>query len=386
MRKITLLMIVIIVFNFICLSFFQLKVYASDSDDMSMYDFKQLDEGKYNINGRENSIDVSDSDIGSFASKCSTMLSLFSGVCAKLMSDIVNQCGFYYTDSDYSSDKLGIFTVNSLVFREYLLFNPKIYELSTDITKVESSSDLMKTIDDMKEFCSSIGKVINEIGIAFCLPLLILAITKTIMAKKADELAAWKKILVRWLLGLVLMFIYVYILIAIDLVSDSLVDFFWNIRKSLEEAGYSSFESTIEIVLINTFKKTGGVTSLAYSIEFLAIIVIQVLFFIIYAMRLFFIIFLFTIAPIVILIHSFNLILGKQSNVLGNFFKSYILLTFLQPLHELIYIVFIFSLSEIAINVPALGIVLLLALYRAQNIIKAMFGWELGSSILSFKD
>ena len=52
MKKITLLILMIIVFNFICFSFFQLKVYASDSDDMSMYDFKQLDEGKYNINGR----------------------------------------------------------------------------------------------------------------------------------------------------------------------------------------------------------------------------------------------------------------------------------------------------------------------------------------------
>ena len=77
--------------------------------------------------------------------------------------------------------------------------------------------------------------------------------------------------------------------------------------------------------------------------------------------------------------------LGRNSNMLGEFFKTYIALVFMQPVHALFYLIFFFSFSEMVIKVPILGIILLFALYRAADIAKAMFGWELGSSIMSLR-
>lgn len=381
MKKLTLFIIVIILLNFIYLSFCNVKVFASSS--MSMDDYKLLDEGKATVNGEEMTVNVGDSDTGSFASKMATVLSSVCAIFSRMMSNMTLEGGLYHTDSDFSAEKNGFFTINSLVFGEYVLFNAKAYEKSTDLNSEIEPSNINKMIDGIKEKGAGLGQVVTKVGIAFSLPLILFAIAKTVMARNALDLAAWKKILVRWILCLALMFFYTYILTAIDFIADTLMDGFWNVRTNLESQEYSPFEVVVEKSLINTIKNTGGVTSLAYSVEFVLITILQIAFFLKYIMRTLTIILLFIIFPVIVLIHSMNLMLGKQSNILGNVFKLYILMEFLQPLNALFYIVFIFSLSQIAINVPVLGIILLYSIYRAEKVVQAMLGVEIGSSILS---
>lgn len=396
MKKISVLAIVLIIFNFICISFFAENVYAeteaseSSNGTMTIDEYKAMaDSGKVTIGSEqgnvERDISLGDSDVGSFASGMASFLSTISAICAQLMSNITKDGGFYYTESDYGASNTGLFTINSLVFGEYLMFNAKAYETSTDLNSEAPQSAVTATLDFMKERGAAIGHLVVRVGLFLALPMVILSIIRTVSAQKADDLAAWKKILTRWVLCVFLMFFFEYILAAIDTVCDILVQALWKIRLGLEESGYQPFEVTVETSLMKTLQNTGGVTSLAYAVEFVAIIVLQVLFLLKYVIRTFGIIALFIIAPIVILIHSFNLMRGKQSDTLGEFFKTYIVLTFMQPLHAFFYLIFFFSVSEIVINVPILGIILIYALYRAGNIAKAMFGWDMGSSILSLK-
>lgn len=216
------------------------------------------------------------------------------------------------------------------------------------------------------------------------LPMIIFSIVRTILADKSSDLAAWKKILARWVLCFVLLFFFEYVLATIDTTCSTFMDILWKVRIRLENIkGYRPFEMTVEQAIMKSLRDTGGITSLAYAIEFCIITILQIIFIIKYFIRFCTLIILFIIAPIVILIHSFNLMLGKNSNILGDFFRTYIVFSFMQPLHALFYLVFFFSLSEIAVSVPILGMILLYALYRAGNIAKAMFGWEMSSSILA---
>lgn len=387
MKKITLFIFIIIVFNFIYSSFFNIKVYAtteeSSSSMMTMEDYKLLDEGKATVNGEEMTIDVSDSDTGSAASQFATLITSISAVFSRLMTDITSEGGFYYTDSDFSAEKTGFFTINSLVFGEYVIFSTKAYQKTSDLNPNITPSFINNVFDDIKDVGAGFSKVISTIALSLSVPLILLAIARTVMARNAEDLATWKKILVRWVLCIALIFFYKYILAAIDVIADGFIDGFWNIRKSLENSGYNSFEVTIEESLINSLKNTGGVTSLGYSIEFVLIIILQIMFLFKYVARSLVILMLFIVAPLIVLIHSFNLMMGKANNILGTFFQVYIFMEFMQPIHAFFYIIFFFSLSEIAIIAPVLGIFLLFAIYRAENIIKAITGFELGSSILS---
>lgn len=411
MKKITILVIIIlIIFNFI--SPYINVVYADppvsssttnttntvtnkvnkpqSSEDgviMSMDRYKKLDEGKAIIDGSETTIKVADSDVGSFGSWFASAISTAAAVFSKMITKATRDGGYVYAESEYSAEETGLFTINSLVFGEYFMFNSKAYEKSTDIipdtTGATEKSEILKTIDKIKDMGASLGMLVVRFGIAISLPLVLYSIAHVAIAKTSTDLAAWKKILVRWFLCLFLLFFFQYILATIDKASEVCTDTLWKMRVNLEESGCESFEITVEKSIIDALINTGGVTSLAYAIEFLAIVILQIIFLAKYVGRTFGLFFLFIKAPIVIVKHSVSLMLGKESDTLGEFFKTYMILSFMLPFHAMLYFIFLISMSEIAIQVPIIGIFLLYALLRAGSVAKAMLGFELGSSILS---
>jgi len=374
MKKIAVLVIILIIFNFICTSY---VVYADPSDD-SMYQsesFEEDDAKQY----------LKTSDVGSASSRLGEGIAKISGVFTKFIGKLTGDAKYYRVESQFAANKTGVFTVNSLVFGEYLMFYAKPYQKSTDLLPGSHPQGVTAIMDSLKTNGMKFSNTASKVGIALALPLMLFSLVKIAIANKASDLAAWKKIALRWVLCILLLSFFQYILIAIDLLADTFIDIFWKTRISLENGGYQSFESTVIADLVYNEGNTGGVLSLAYAFVFFALVVMQMIFFGKYMVRAFAIIFLFILAPIVMLMHSFNLMLGKTSNMLGQFFKNYTSLVFMQPLHALFYLIFFFSFSEMVIKVPILGIILLYALYRAVDIIKAMFGWELGSSIFSFK-
>ena len=241
-------------------------------------------------------------------------------------------------------------------------------------------------MDSMKEIGATLGKVVVKIGVSISLPLLLVSLLNAVRARNAADVAAWKKILVRWVLCIALLFFFHYILIAIDSFSEVCTDTLWKMRVKLEENDFRSFEVEVEEDIIKALDETGGVTSLGYAVEFLVIVALQMIFFAKYLVRAFARIILFIIAPFIIVKHSFSLMVGKESDTLGTFFKYYIILSFMMPFHAMIYYIFVLSMSEIAIDVPIIGMFLLYALLRAGNIAKSMLGFEMGSSILGVKE
>lgn len=415
MKKITLLVIILIIFNFIYSS---VSVYAttdppnsnpggpsttdspdsstSDGSDsssdsgsethMTMDKYKAIDEGKANVNGNEMKVDVSPSDTGAFGSKFAAFISSGAAIFSSMVSSVTRNGGFVYGDSEFSAENKGVFTISSVVFGEYFMLNSKSYEKSTDLTPDIEPKGIIKVLDGIKDLGANFGDFTVKFGIIITLPLVLFSIVRTVMAKRASDVAAWKKILARWVICLALLMFFEYALATIDKVTEVCSDALWNLRVGLEEADYQSFEITVEEAILDSIQKTGGVTSLGYAIEFFVIVVLQILFLGKYIVRAFGMLFLFVMFPIAIVKHSINLMLGNESDTLGEYFKDYILLSFMQPFHAMIYIIFFFSLSEIAIGIPVLGIVLLYALLRSGSIVKAMFGWEFGASIFSLKN
>ena len=107
--------------------------HSEDGVLMSQDRQKKLDEGKADINGSDVKIQLGDSDVGSFGSKCASFISTVCGVCAKVISNVAKDGGLVYGDGKYSVEQKGIFTINSLVFGEYFMFNSAPYEKSVDV-------------------------------------------------------------------------------------------------------------------------------------------------------------------------------------------------------------------------------------------------------------
>jgi hypothetical protein len=399
MKKIGALMIIVILFNFIfCNSSFAEPDSESDTEsdtDSSLTGTVSKDtfdsitgEGTSTLqteNGsQEKTISASDSSVGSTIGMFASVIASFAGTIHIVMDHISIDGGLYYTDSKYSAYETKNFTICSLIFGEFLLFNGKIYETNESLNPEVERGTVAKLIDGIKENTLSAFNKLTTVGLALSLFLLIYSLIRVIAADSVKDMAGWKKVLGNWLVCLLFIFFVKYIIIILNTLNDKLMDMLWTVRKSLEESDYENFEYALFQTSVNDIQNASGFVFFAYSLEYAVMVIFELMFFVKYMIRALSLIFLTVIAPIIGIFHAFNVMNGKDNNILKTWLSQYNSLLFLQPIHALIYIIFLFTASQIAINAPLLGLLFLYALYRAEKIVKLMLNMQDGLSISSF--
>jgi hypothetical protein len=384
MRKVAVVALILIILNFICCNY----TFADTSFDISgtftESDYKSISEkGITDIDGTTVNVDVTDSTAGSATGMGSAIGTGFCYTISKLMTNTVIEGGLYHTDSEYSTYNKGVFSICSLIFGEYLLFDGKIYQTTASLNEDVTSTGVISQMDDIKETCATWYKVISSLGASFSLFLFIYALIRMALSTTGDDLARWKKVMGQWFLCLVLLFLGYWVLIALNGINDAIMDSLWSIKNSLEENNYSSFEIELFTASKANIQNSAGDVAFAYTLEFAAMIIFQIMFFVKYALRALGLIILFLFSPIFILIHAVRVMTGGDETTLKSFLQNYVSLLFMQPLHALIYLIFMFTASEIMLKAPLLGIVFLYALYRAEKIIKIMLDLNTGFSLKS---
>lgn len=376
MKKISVLLLIVIVFNFI---FSNIHIsYAVDAIDgqEAIYNkesFDKLtDEGVVNLNGSDEKLSVSTSSAGSVSGITASIFTPIAGIFSCMMSMVANEGGFYRTESVYGASENGWFTICSLVFGEYLLFDGKIYQTTKSLMPDGDSTDIMDLMDGIKENAAAWLKIVMRVALGIFLVLLMYAASKIFTSTTSGDLARWKKITLTWAIALAFVFFVPTIIAIIDTISELFMEILWNVRMKLEETGYSSFEVTIITTSISNLTNFGGIKAFAYALEYTGFVILQLIFFAKYFVRSFKLILLAVISPVIAVIHTFYKISGKDQNVLKEWFAQYILNVAIQPMHALIYIIFMFTASEIAINAPLLGLVFLWVLIRVEKIVKLM--------------
>ena len=95
-------------------------------------------------------------------------------------------------------------------------------------------------------------------------------------------------------------------------------------------------------------------------------------------MRSFRIFLLIALAPIIAVMNILYSLKGN-GGLLKEWGSLYITYMIMQPLHALLYLIFMFMLSEIALNAPLLGIIFLWMLLKAEKIIKVILNINFGN-------
>lgn len=123
----------------------------------------------------------------------------------------------------------------------------------------------------------------------------------------------------------------------------------------------------------------------AYSIAFWILIFTQFKFFMMYTKRVLAVSFLVIISPLITITYSMDKAGDGKAQAFENWFKEYLTNILIQPLQAILYLVFIFSASQIAIKAPVVGIIFLLSLTRAEKIVKTIFNLRGLSSLSTMK-
>lgn len=118
---------------------------------------------------------------------------------------------------------------------------------------------------------------------------------------------------------------------------------------------------------------TSGWTYILYSVVFWFLVAIQFKFFMSYFRRVITIGFLIIIAPLISVIYPIDKLGDGKSQSFSVWLNEFCMNIFIQPIHAIVYIVFMFTASEIASRSILVALMFLLALTKIEKIILHLF-------------
>lgn len=319
--------------------------------------------GRVNVNGRLETITDTPSEGSVIAAILSTVSAVFAFSTNALLSACINE---------NEIDNFTNFTIAALVSGEYDILNNDFLLKSND----DNSSNTNKTI---KSSVSAWYYAIRNLSIIISLFVLIYIGIRMAISTLAEDKAKYKKMIIAWIQSFILIFLLHYIMIAAMAIQNALMKVILNAVGSVDGAA----EREIVATCFKAIPKTNGWTLLWYTILYWIMTYYQVKFFFLYAKRMISTAFLIVIAPLITVTYSIDKVADSKAQAFETWLKEYIVNIFIQPVHLVIYIVFIMSASELAVVVPLFTIVFFGALSRGEKIIKGIFGMRKKKSINS---
>ena len=196
----------------------------------------------------------------------------------------------------------------------------------------------------------------------------------------ATEQAKYKKMLLSWVESIVILFLMPYIMSLLFNVGESITEVFYNIRCSLigktvpgSTGTYGVFENTVRAKIFGTITQESGLGLAMWSIIYWILLFNELKFLWLYLKRVLMVGFLIIISPIITITYSIDKVGDGQAQAFNMWIKEFILNVFIQPLHAVIYLVFIFSANAIATSSPLLALALLFAMGQAERMVKVIF-------------
>lgn len=249
-------------------------------------------------------------------------------------------------------------------------------------------------VEQLRDTVATWYVALRNIAIVGLLSALLYIGIRIVISSSAGDKAKYKQFFVDWVVALCLIFFLHYIMAFTMTMSETVTDVLAgdrtnqgrikevNIRLT-ETDGTTTFkDSGTEVCFSSNFTGVarmkadyqGGTLKIGYSILYIALTVYTVYFAFVYLKRLLMLAFFTMIAPLVALTYPLDKIKDGKAQAFNYWFKEYMFYALLQPMHMLLYKVFVSSALSVAANNLLYAIVALAFIVPAEKIVKQMFG------------
>ena len=249
-------------------------------------------------------------------------------------------------------------------------------------------------VEQLRDTVATWYVALRNIAIVGLLSALLYIGIRIVISSSAGDKAKYKQFFVDWVVALCLIFFLHYIMAFTMTMSETVTDVLAgdrtnqgrikevNIRLT-ETDGTTTFkDSGTEVCFSINFTGVarmkadyqGGTLKIGYSILYIALTVYTVYFAFVYLKRLLMLAFFTMIAPLVALTYPLDKIKDGKAQAFNYWFKEYMFYALLQPMHMLLYTVFVSSALSVAANNLLYAIVALAFIVPAEKIVKQMFG------------
>ena len=254
---------------------------------------------------------------------------------------------------------------------ETILFN------KLELTKINffDSSGGTDFSAKLQENIASWYYVMRTIAIIASLCVLIYIAIRMATSTVASDKAEYKRMLMDWAVGFVLIFILHYIIILVINGNNLIVNV---LAESIRDSSSGDLTNFIKQVAdqINWAQEVSK--TLTATFIFLILVGITLAFLLMYVKRMIVVAFLIIIAPLITITYAIDKVGDSKSQALDSWLKEFVWTVLIQPFHCVIYIVFasvvIDALDVNNLSSSILAIMSLIFILQAEDIVKKIFG------------
>ena len=280
------------------------------------------------------------------------------------------------------------FSIDRCVFNRIALFNVNYFDVTegstetatytvgtgsntVDITKSQGNNEIKKSVVRVYYVCRIVALILS------LLVLIYIGIRMAISTVASDQ-ARYKKMLISWVESIAILFVMLYIIAFVIMISDRLTDIFYSVRCNVIEqgGGMDIFEDTIRSEAWAGLFTRSGFDLAIWSIIYWCLLILEVKFFCMYARRLLMVGLLIVVSPLIIITYSLDKAGDGQAQAFTNWMREFIMSVLIQPLHALIYLVFVMTANAIAAASPLVALALLLSMTAVERMVKVVFNMK----------
>ena len=382
MKKIiTSLLVVVILFNFICCTNYSF-VYADDdsnSEESGLMTPAEMGDNTATDIGENGTAGGSETSAASYGT---SVVGMILGILARLVNVIVVQIDVLVGTLTVTEETINgtpqnefWFTIDRAVFNRIGLFN--INYFNTDATY--EVGDIEITADpnnlNIKEGITNIYYLCRVLALIILLLVLIYIGIRMALSTVASDQAKYKKMFVSWIESVVLLFAMIYIISAVIYFGESLTGIFYNMRVELINSGqgYDIFENTIRGKTFDLVFSKSGLELVMWSIIYWVLLFMEIKFFWLYAKRFLMVGLLLVISPLITITYSIDKVGDGRAQVFSSWMKEFVVNVLIQPLHALIYLIFVLTANVIANQSPLVALAMFMAMGSVERMVKVVF-------------
>lgn len=318
-------------------------------------------------------------------------------------------------DEDYMDEKTWLidasdYQIPNMLYSPESIFANNIAMLDINFLKPNTYTPIIDGLDSAINMSQSAAggtlqveianwyKSFRNIAIVSLLSMLVYLGIRILISSTAGDKAKYKESLKNWLVALCLVFVIHFIMSGILMITENFNALF---SKEIDEgilveatpsdestsnSGSGKIRFRTNLVGLARFKAQADAwqDATAYAIIYLALVIYTCIFTFIYFKRFLYMAFFTMIAPLVALTYPIDKAGDGKAQAFNIWFKEYTMNAIIQPVHLILYTVFVTSATDLAVDNPIYAVVAIAFLIPAEKFIKKMFGLDKAESAGGF--
>lgn len=307
-----------------------------------------------------------------------TVLAILAGALNLLIFqvDLIMSQLTYSNEIEGGDNKLQyFFSIERTVFNRVPLFNIDFFDTEETYKVGDTEITSSESVNEIKESVAKMFYILRVIATAAALVVLVYIGIRMSISTLSDDKAKYKKMLVGWVESIAVLFLLEYVIAALIMLGEFFVEMFYKMELGILEnsADKESFESTIRFQLLEDLFSTSGMQFALNSLMYWCLLFMQAKYFWTYMKRVLMVGFLIMIAPLITVTYAIDKAGDGKAQAFAMWLKEFGVNVLIQPLHALIYLVFMFSAGEIAKISPIVAIALLMCMGAVERMVKVIF-------------